>query len=108
MPREIVRVAATSDLADGQMKLVVVGYEAILLVRVDGRFYALEEFCGHEGGALHSGVLLGQQVVCPLHGARFDVTTGRQLLGPSMTGQVRYPVRIEGGDVLVGAISELP
>ena len=72
------------------------------IVRVDGQLYALEEFCAHAGGSLSSGTLRGHELVCPLHGARYDVRTGKQLIGPAASDQVTYSVRVEGDDVLVG------
>lgn len=102
MPPTFTRVARVSDLADGQKRLVKVGFAQILLVRVDGAFYALEEFCAHAGGALSGGTLADHEIVCPLHGARYDVRTGRQRIGPASSDQVTYAVRVDGDDVLVG------
>ncbi len=108
MPADFTCVAKVADLADGRMKLVTIGFEQIVLVRLDGEFYALEEFCSHAGGSLSTGALAGSEIVCPLHGARFDVRTGHQSVGPSLANQPTYPVRVEGVDVLVGPMSDAP
>ena len=108
MPADFTRVASVDDLAEGRMKSVRAGFEQVCLARVEGQFYALEEFCSHAGGALSSGALDGYEVVCPLHGARFDVRTGKQSVGPSMTGQPTYPVRVDDDGVFIGPMSGGP
>jgi nitrite reductase/ring-hydroxylating ferredoxin subunit len=102
MLSSFVKVAKTTDLLDGQMKMVTVRYMPILLVRIDGEFFAIDDLCSHAGGSLHSGVMAGQEVACPLHGARFDIKTGRQSIGPSGTDQKVYHLRVEGDDIYLG------
>jgi nitrite reductase/ring-hydroxylating ferredoxin subunit len=81
---EFVEVARVSELAPGEMKRVLVDRERVLLVNVEGRFYALRDNCGHQKAALSKGQLEGGVVECPLHFARFDVTTGRVVSGPDL------------------------
>lgn len=81
---EFVAVAKTTELAPGEMKRVLVGRRRVLLANVEGSFYALEDNCGHQKAALSKGRLEGREVECPLHFARFDVTTGRALAGPDL------------------------
>lgn len=81
---EFVPVARTSELAPGEMKRVLVDRERVLLANVDGRFYALADWCGHQKAALTKGKLEGSVVECPLHFACFDVTTGKALSGPDL------------------------
>lgn len=81
---EFVAVAKATELAPGEMKRVLVGRRRVLLANVEGSFYALEDNCGHQKAALSKGRLEGREVECPLHFARFDVTTGRALAGPDL------------------------
>lgn len=106
MSDQFAPIAKVRDLEDGQMRLVRRGFEHILLARVEGCFYALEEFCSHAGGTLSTGTLDGYEVVCPLHGARFDVRTGKQSVGPALADQPTYSVRVDGDDVLAGTMSD--
>ena len=108
MPSEFVKIATLDNLAEGQLKGFGLGFERFALVKLNGEVYALDDFCSHAGGTLSSGVLSGGEVVCPLHGARFDVRTGKQSVGPSLADQPTYPVRIEGNDVLVGPVNDGP
>ncbi len=99
---EFVKVASTSDLSDGKMIAVEVGDARILIANVGGSYYALDEVCTHAGGPLAKGSIEGNEVECPWHGSRFDLTTGEVTSPPATKSLTRYAVRIEGRDILVG------
>ena len=96
-------VAKLSAIAPGTMQRVVVGATAILVCNVAGTLYAVADLCTHDGGALDAGELDGERVMCPRHGAYFDVTTGRALTLPAIFPLPTYPVRVDGDDVYVDA-----
>jgi 3-phenylpropionate/trans-cinnamate dioxygenase ferredoxin subunit len=83
------------------MKRVDVSGHAVALVNVGGEFFAIDDTCSHEEASLSGGTLSGEVVVCPKHGARFNVKTGRVLALPAVRSVAVYPVRVEGGEVLV-------
>ncbi|HTW86174.1 MAG TPA: non-heme iron oxygenase ferredoxin subunit [Candidatus Sulfotelmatobacter sp.] len=95
------RVASASSIAPGTTKRVEVAGVEILLCNVDGSIYAVEDVCTHDGGPLDQGTLEGCRVMCPRHGALFDVTTGAALTLPAVIPLPTYPVRVEGDDVYV-------
>ena len=64
-----------SELPPGHMTWVAVDRERVLLVNVNGAFYALRDVCGHQRAPLSKGRLEGYVVECPLHFARYDVRT---------------------------------
>lgn len=99
---EFVKAAKVGELQPGEMKLVEALPTPVLLVNYDGQYYAIDEICPHADGPLSEGFLDGKVVECPWHGSQFDVTTGAQVMGLAMGGLARYPVRIEGDDILVG------
>ena len=72
-------IARVSDTPPGTISVHEVGDVRIALCNVNGRFYAIDDVCTHDGGPLDQGELEGNLVECPRHGARFDVTTGRHL-----------------------------
>lgn len=82
---------------------------AIALLHVGGSFYALEDRCTHVDYPLSEGDVHGEDIVCPLHGACFNIKTGAPTCGPCH-GPVRtYPVRIVGDMIevdLAAAASE--
>jgi 3-phenylpropionate/trans-cinnamate dioxygenase ferredoxin component len=97
-----VKVAAVSEIPPGDMKMVEVGNEQILLVNVDGTIHACDDVCSHSYASLSEGDLEGAEVQCPLHGAMFNVVTGEVLTPPADEPLRLFEVRIEGDDVLVG------
>ena len=96
-----VKVARTDEIAPGQGKMVEVSGKKIALFNVEGSFHAIDDTCTHRGGSLSEGILEGEQVTCPWHGAVFDVRTGEVLSPPAPKGVSRYDVRVEGDDVEV-------
>jgi len=94
-------VAKVSDLQDGEMKEVKVGELGVLLVRSDGKFYAVGSKCTHFGGPLEEGTLHGHRVRCPWHQACFDVVTGNMEEPPALDSLSRFEVRVEADDVIV-------
>jgi 3-phenylpropionate/trans-cinnamate dioxygenase ferredoxin subunit len=72
-----------------------------LLCNVDGDIYAIEDVCTHDGGELDQGWLEGCRIMCPRHGAFFDVTTGAALTPPAVMPVATFKVRLEGNDIFV-------
>jgi nitrite reductase/ring-hydroxylating ferredoxin subunit len=77
------RVANKSEIGAGKMKKVVLDDREVLIVNVEGTYYAVDNVCTHFGGDLSEGVLEGNVVTCPNHGSRFDVTTGKVVSPPA-------------------------
>ena len=102
MPEGYVKVAQTDELAPGQMKLVEVGDDRILLVNLDGGYHAVSEICTHAYAPMSDGNLSGEEVECPLHGSVFSVKTGEPTCPPASEGLTVYEVRVEGSDILIG------
>lgn len=96
-----VKVARTDEIAPGTKKTVEVDGIEVVIVNLNGEFYAIEDVCTHDGGPLGEGELEGCQIICPRHGARFDVRTGQALTLPAFEPAPTYEVKIEDGDVLV-------
>jgi len=100
MPR-YVKVARADEIPPGEKKIVEVDGLLVVLVNLDGEFYAIEDVCTHDGGPLGEGELEGHELICPRHGARFDVRTGDALTLPAFEPAPTYEVRLEDGDVLI-------
>ncbi|HEV8405943.1 MAG TPA: Rieske 2Fe-2S domain-containing protein [Nitrososphaera sp.] len=84
----------TSDMKDvptGKMKHVDVEGEEILLANSDGKVYALCDRCSHMNAPLSMGTLNGKVVTCPMHGARFDLTTGKKVGEPMAADPSKFP-----------------
>ena len=99
---EWVRVAAASDVAEGQVIAVKAGDREIALYHLEsGEFCATDNVCTHEFAQLSDGWLEENVIECPLHAGRFDVRTGQALCPPVEKDLEVYEVRVSGEDVLV-------
>lgn len=97
-----VKVAQLGDLAVGEMMVVDVGDERVLLANVDGTVYACDDICSHAFASLSEGDLNGMEIECPLHGSLFNVASGEAITPPADGNLKTYQVRIEGQDILLG------
>ena len=73
----------------------------IAVFNLEGRYYAIEDICTHDGGILTGGSVEGDQIVCPRHGARFSIRTGEALAPPAFEPAAVFPVRVSDGEVEV-------
>jgi len=94
------RIASISDCPPGQCRELIAGDRVVALFNVDGRFFALDGVCPHQGGPLGKGKLEGCIVTCPWHGFQFDVTTGQHQASQSLQ-QGSFPTKVEGDAVWV-------
>ena len=98
---EFVKVAKTTDVPDPGSTLLEVGDRVVVLIHAGGSFYCIDDVCTHDGGPLGDGDLVNGSIVCPRHGARFDIKTGKALTMPATEPTAVYEVRVEGDDVYV-------
>lgn len=102
MAETFLDAGSAGEPAPGRMKRVDLAGRRILLANVGGRLCAVDDTCTHEEASLSRGVLKGELVKCPLHNSRFNVCTGEALEEPAEENLRTYPVREEGGRVLIG------
>ncbi len=96
-----VKVATRGELPSGGKKLAEVDGRAIAVFNVDDAFYAIDDVCTHDGGPLAEGELIGCEIECPRHGARFDVRTGKPLCMPAIEAVSVHTVEVRGDDIYV-------
>ncbi len=98
---EFVRVASAEEIpAGGGMAVEVRGRVIALFHARDGKFYAIDNACRHQGGPLAEGEVDGHTVFCPLHGWAYDITTG-ECLEDSERSVERFEVKVEDGAIWV-------
>ena len=95
------RVAAASQLRDGEAFPAKLGETPIALYRLEEQIYAIDDVCTHAFALLSQGFIEDGAIECPLHQAKFDIATGKCLAGPATADLNRYAVRIEGDDIYV-------
>jgi 3-phenylpropionate/trans-cinnamate dioxygenase ferredoxin subunit len=103
MARATEPVAHVRDITPGTTRRVTVDGENVLLCNVAGDFYAIEDACTHDGGELDQGELEDCRIMCPRHGAYFDVRTGAALTLPAILPVRTFQLRVEGDDIFVEA-----
>ena len=95
-------VAVVSEFEKTDRKLVDLGDEKYIgLFRVGDDYFAIDGTCSHEKASLVLGEVCDHEVMCPLHGARFDLRTGRHLSLPAVRPVASFPVKVEGGKIQV-------
>ena len=101
MPAVWTVLAAEAEVAEGKAVVREVGDLKIALCRAEGKIYAIEDRCSHDDGPLGEGDLEGCIIMCPRHGAKFDIRTGEVVRMPAAFPCRTFPVKVEGGKVLV-------
>ncbi len=101
LPKDFTAVMAADDLPEGAMKKADSKGVPVLLVRQNNQVYAISETCTHAGGPLSEGKLEDGAVVCPWHGSRFDLKTGKVLDGPATHPAPCFETRINNGQIEV-------
>jgi len=94
-------VARAEEFRPGSRKIVDIDGSQIVVFNFDGKYYAIEDVCTHDGGQLTGGEIEGDQIICPRHGARFCIRTGAALTAPAYEPTATFPVRIENGEIQV-------
>ena len=92
-------VGPVEDLPPGEVKIVRDGTLAIGVYNIDGEYYAIEDRCSHDDGPLCEGDFEPEEavVICPRHGSRFDIRSGRPLTLPAYIPVDTFEVKVEDG-----------
>ncbi|HEX9592605.1 MAG TPA: non-heme iron oxygenase ferredoxin subunit [bacterium] len=94
-------VAPVVEFPEGSFRCLEVDAAQIAVFHLADGFFAIEDVCTHDGGILTGGVVEGSEIVCPRHGARFDLKTGEALEPPAYEAVDTLPVRVADGVVQV-------
>lgn len=97
-----VELASETDLQNGERLFAEVGGIPIVVFNIAGKLFAIGDVCTHDNGPLGDGLVDGNNIVCPRHGAEFDIQTGKALSLPAVVDIPAYPVRVVGGKIEVG------
>ena len=99
---EFVDIAAVDELPNGERLFLEIDEFPIVVFNLAGQFFAIGDVCSHDNGPLGEGDLDGEEVICPRHGARFDLRTGKVLALPAVEDIPAYPVQVLDGQIQVG------
>jgi nitrite reductase/ring-hydroxylating ferredoxin subunit len=90
-----------ADVAVGRMRSCKLGEREIVVCHTRDGVFAVDNTCTHAFARMSEGYLKGTRLICPLHGATFDVRSGRVLGGPTTTPLPAYQTRVVNGIVEV-------
>lgn len=98
---ELTAVADTAEVAIGAQLALVVKGRRLLICRTSEGLFAMLDLCPHARQPLAGGALTGASIVCPHHGACFNLHTGRPLNGVTAQSLTLLPVHEEDGRIWV-------
>ena len=92
------RVCSLEELPPGTVKIVHAGEISAGVYNLGGELYAIEDRCSHDDGPLAEGEFDPEEgvAVCPRHGSKFDIRSGRALTLPAYIPVDTFPVRVDG------------
>ena len=104
---DYIEVAPQGEIANGERLFVEIDKLNIVIFNIGGKLFAIGDICSHDDGPVGDGDLENHDVLCPRHGAHFDVRNGKALSLPAVVDIPSYPVRInDEGNIEVGLPKE--
>ncbi len=99
---EFFEIAPADQLPAGERLFVEVEGMSIVIFNMAGKLYAIGDVCSHDNGPVGDGEIEGDEIVCPRHGGRFDIRTGKATSLPAVVDIPSYPVRVTNGMIELG------
>jgi len=99
---DFIAVGSVEELKDGDRLFVDIDGKPVVVLKIAGQYYAIADVCSHDEGPVGEGEIEGFEIICPRHGARFDIRSGRVLALPAFVDIPAYPVRIVGDQIELG------
>lgn len=100
--RRFFKLGPVSEVPHGSARVFTVAGKRIAVCNVEGKIYAIDDRCTHDNGPLGEGELIGCEIECPRHGARFDVRTGKALCLPGVGAVETFSVDVRDEQIFVG------
>jgi len=90
-----------SDISENKASCFKIEGHNVVLSQVEGEIFALENKCSHAEQTFDKGRVRGHKLLCPLHGAIFDIRDGSVLSEPAFQPIKSYPLKIDGDDIMI-------
>jgi 3-phenylpropionate/trans-cinnamate dioxygenase ferredoxin component len=94
-------IGTLSDFPLNEQKIIDLEDEFVLVLRTESGFWAIEDRCSHDDNELFGGEVVGKEIKCPRHGARFDLESGQALCLPAVRAVRTYQVVVSDHDVFL-------
>ncbi len=99
---EFVEIAPADQITASERLFVEIGGKSIVLFNLAGKLFAIGDVCSHDNGPVGDGEIEETEIICPRHGARFDISSGKATSLPALVDIPAYPVRVVEGMVQIG------
>ncbi len=103
---EYIQVGSVEELKQGERIFIEIDGKPIVIINLNGDYYAIGDVCSHDDGPVGEGNLEGFEIICPRHGAHFDIRTGKVLALPAFVDIPAYPIRVVGDQIEIGIPAE--
>jgi 3-phenylpropionate/trans-cinnamate dioxygenase ferredoxin component len=103
---EYIPVGSVEELKKGERMFLEIDGKPIVILNKNGEYYAIGDVCSHDDGPVGEGNVEGYEIICPRHGAHFDIRTGKVLALPAFVDIPAYPVRVAGDQIEIGIPAE--
>ena len=88
------RITPVNEFPEGERLFLQIEDQPIVIFKIAGEFLATGDICSHDGGEIGDGEIIGEEIVCARHGARFNIRSGEAMSLPAVTAIPVYPIRI--------------
>jgi len=99
---EFMEIAPVAELPEGERLFIEAAGRSIVIFNRAGKLYAIGDVCSHDNGPVGDGEIEGNEIICPRHGARFDIRTGKATSLPAVLDIPSFPVRVMGDMIEIG------
>ena len=99
---EFLEIAPADQLPDGERMFIEVEGKSIVIFNLAGGLFAIGDVCSHDNGPVGDGEIEENEIICPRHGGRFDIRTGKATSLPAVMDIPSYPVREKDGMIEIG------
>ncbi len=103
---EFYEIVPASELPNGERLFVEIEGRLLVIFNIADQYFAIADICTHDGGPLGEGDVEGFNVICPRHGAEFDMRTGKAVKLPAVEDIPAYPIKVVDGVIQVGVSRE--
>ena len=99
---EFLEIAPAGECPEGERMFIEAEGRSIVIFNLAGKLYAIGDVCSHDSGPVGDGEIEEHEIICPRHGARFDIRTGKATSLPAVVDIPSYPVRVVGDMIEIG------